>query len=82
MLTPKEIPTMSSIVSRLQMSASFLEAGELNSLLNEASVLISALYAEVSKWRDIGTAFSEANYERDSRMMAEALNKYEAAWND
>ena len=73
------LATIGSVRGRLGMFACDTEAGELNTVLNEAYVLIGEYDAYFAKWKKIATALVEANYEQDAQQMSRAVEAYEEA---
>ena len=73
------LATLGSVRARLVMFACDTEAGELNTVLNEAYELIGKYDAYFAKWKKIATALVEANYEQDAQQMSRAVEAYEEA---
>ena len=78
------IPSLMSARSRLAVFASNTEAGELNTLLNEAYDLIARFDDEIVVWKEIATDLYEAWLEPtgDEVPMHRALKRYQDAMRD
>ena len=78
------IPSLMSARSRLAVFASNTEAGELNTLLNEAYDLIAKFDDEIVMWKEIATELYEAWLEPtgDEALMHRALKRYQDAMRD
>ena len=78
------IPSLMSARSRLAVFASNTEAGELNTLLNEAYDLIAKFDDEIVMWKEIATELYEAWLEPtgDEVPMHRALKRYQDAMRD
>ena len=78
------IPSLMSARSRLAVFASNTEAGELNTLLNEAYDLIAKFDDEIVVWKEIATDLYEAWLEPtgDEVPMHRALKRYQDAMRD
>lgn len=78
------IPSLMSARSRLAVFASNTEAGELNTLLNEAYDLIAKFDDEIVMWKEIATDLYEAWLEPtgDEVPMHRALKRYQDAIRD
>lgn len=78
------IPSLMSARSRLAVFASNTEAGELNTLLNEAYDLIAKFDDEIVMWKEIATELYEAWLEPtgDEAPMHRALKRYQDAMRD